>query len=131
MVFSVLVASVLTLASQSDDHGQSEALTEALAGFERSGESRSCLSSYQIDDINPVDDFHWLVTTRRRDTYLTQVSRGCRNADSSFTYLQYRGRGQLCRGDIVEVRDSGTQMQQGACSLGSYELLTPVETATN
>lgn len=131
MVMSALIASLLVLGTSSDDRGFGEALIEALAGLERSGETRSCLSSYQIDYIDPVDDHHWLITTRGRDTYLTEVSRGCRNADSSFTYLQYRSRGQLCRGDIVHVIDSGTRMQQGACSLGEYELLTPVETATN
>ncbi len=132
MVFSAFIASVLLLGASGDDHGQSEALTEVLAGFERSGETRSCLSVRNIDQIDPIDDTHWLVTTRGRDTYLTEVGRGCRNADSNFTYLQYRVTiGQLCRGDIVDVVDQGTNMRQGACSIGAYERLTPVETATN
>ena len=130
MVFSALIASVLLLGASGDDHGQSEALTEALAGFERSGETRSCLATFQIDEIDPIDDTHWLVTTRGRDAYLTEVGRGCRNADSNFTYLQYRLSGnRLCRGDIIDVVDQGTNMRQGACSIGAYERLTPKDAA--
>lgn len=126
MVFSALFATVFILSASGDDHGQSEALNEALAGFERSGEIRSCLSVRRIDQINPVDETHWLVSTRGRDTYLTEVRRGCQNADSNFTYLQYSlTGGQLCQLDIVDVVDRGTNMRQGACSIGAFELLTP------
>jgi hypothetical protein len=123
-----LIASTLALGIAGDDHAGSSALDEALAGFERSGETRSCLSVRLIDEIKPVDDTHWLVTTRGRETYLNTVSRGCRNADSSFTYLQYSTpTSSLCRGEIVRVVDSSSRFTQGSCSIGDFEILTPVE----
>ena len=126
MIFQTAIAAfALSLGAHGDE--QSDALTAALEGFERSGETRVCLSSYQIDQITPVDDENWIVTTRTRDTYLNTVSRGCRNADSSFNYLQYRSNGRLCRGDIVQVVASSGHFPHGSCSLGSYEALTPVE----
>jgi len=105
------------------------ALAEALAGFERSGETVSCLSTTRIDDIDPIDETHWLVTLRSGDTYLNTVSRGCSRAGSSFTYLQYRTTGsRLCRGEIVRViDDSSSGISSGSCSLGVYEELTPIE----
>ena len=130
MIFGSLMAAVALAAGVHAD-GQNEtesaALAEALAGFERSGETRVCLSTYRIDQITPVDDNNWLVTTRGNDTFLNTVSRGCQNADSNFSFLQYRSNGRLCRGDIVQVVASSTGLPEGSCSLGSYELLTPVE----
>ncbi len=133
MVFGSLVMAVAMAAgAHGDGHGEeaemSAALAEALAGFERTGETRSCLSTYSIDEIDPIDDSHWMVTTRGRGTFLTEVSRGCRNADNGFTYLQYQVTGgRLCRGDIVRVMSQSGGFVEGSCSLGDYEELSPVE----
>lgn len=127
---SLIVALALVSGAHADDHVEdaSTALDEALAEFEVSGDARSCLSSRSIDEIDPIDDENWLVTTRGRGTFLNTVSRGCSDAGGPFTYLQYTVRGgQLCQGDIVRVIDSSSRFSRGSCSLGEYQLLTPVE----
>ena len=101
---------------------------ETLASYEFTGETRSCLSTSRIDQIKPLDERHWLVETVNGDMYLNRVGRGCSGADRSFTYLQYEiPTGQLCRGEIVRVIDSGSGMTQCACGLGDYERLTRIE----
>lgn len=114
--------------SRADEPEDGAALAAALAGLERSGETVSCLSTRRIDNINPVDDRNWLITTRGGPTYLNTVSRGCFNADSPFSYLRYRTSGtSLCRGEFVEVVDSSAGFVQGSCSLGHFEELIPIE----
>ncbi len=99
---------------------------ETLAGYNFTGETQSCLSTNRIDQIEPLDERHWLVETVNGDMYLNRVSRGCSGADRSFTYLQYEiPTGQLCRGEIVRVIDNGSNMSQGSCGLGDYERLAP------
>ena len=99
-----------------------------LEGYSRTGETQSCLSLRQIDQIDPVDDTHWIFETRTGDKYLNEVSRGCRRADGLGTYIHYETTGaSLCRNDIVEVRDRGTNDLVGSCSLGDYEELSPIE----
>jgi hypothetical protein len=125
LVLGLPVAACATVAEEAEDD---TALAEALAGFERTGETVSCLSTRQIDDINPINDENWLITTRDGDTYLNTVSGGCFNADSPFTYLAYRTTGsRLCRGDVVRVMNSSSRSVQGSCALGEYEELRPIE----
>jgi hypothetical protein len=125
LLLGLPVAACATGAEETEDN---TALAEALAGYERTGETVSCLSTRQIDDIDPIDDEHWLITTRSGETYLNTVSRGCFNADSAFTYLAYSTTGnRLCRGELVEVLNSSSRMTQGSCALGAYEELRPIE----
>lgn len=125
LVLGLPVAACVTVAEETEDN---TALAEALAGYERTGETFSCLSTQQIDDIDPIDDEHWLITTRGGDTYLNTVSGGCFNADSAFTYLTYNTTtSRLCRGELVRVIDSTSRMVQGSCALGAYEELRPIE----
>jgi hypothetical protein len=115
-------------ATQAGETDDASALEEALAQFERSGETISCLPTHRIDNIDPIDEQNWLVTTRAGETYLNTVSRGCFNADRPFTYLSYSvPGGQLCRGEIVRVIDSSSRMARGSCGLGDYEELIPIE----
>lgn len=101
---------------------------EILAGFERTGETSTCLNTRRIDTIEPLDDRHWLVEMLNGETYLNVVGRGCFGAASSFTYLAYETpTGQLCRGEIVRVVDNGAAGSRGSCGLGDYERLTPIE----
>jgi len=106
----------------------SAAAAERLAGYEVTGETQSCLSVRRVDDIDPLDERHWLVEMVNGDMYLNVVGRGCNGADTSFTYLQYElPSGRLCRGDIVRVIDSGSDMQRGACSMGDYQRLSAAD----
>lgn len=101
---------------------------ERLAEFTATGETRSCLSTRRIDQIEPLDDTRWLVTELGGNTYLNEVSRGCSNAARAFTYIEYQTpSGRLCRGEIVRVRDQSTDIVNGSCGLGEYQELEPVE----
>ena len=111
-----------------DEGGAEEELEAALAGFERSGEFRRCVNTRTIESIDTIDETHWLVEMRTGETYLNIVHGRCNDADSPFTALQYSLTStQLCRGEIVRVIDTSSDFIRGSCSLGEYELLTPVE----
>lgn len=105
----------------------SMAAAERLAAYDMTGQTEACLSTRRIDQIDPLDERHWLVETVSGEMFLNVVSRGCNGADRSFTYLQYETpTGQLCRGEIVRVIENGSNMERGACGLGEYQRLAPV-----
>ncbi|MGY6660934.1 MAG: DUF6491 family protein [Glycocaulis sp.] len=120
-------AAALGMASAVSAQDMSEAAAERLAQFERTGETRTCINITQLRSIQPLDDRHFLIEMRNRDTYLNVVSGRCSHAATSNTYLQYSTTGtQLCRGEIVHVIDNGGQgMLSGSCGLGEFERLTP------
>ncbi|GGB74786.1 DUF6491 family protein [Glycocaulis alkaliphilus] len=119
-------AAALGMASAVSAQDMSDAAAERLAQFERTGETRTCVNLTQVRSIQPLDDSHFLIEMRNRDTYLNVVNGRCSRAASSSTYLQYSITGsQLCRGEIVNVIDNGGQgMLSGSCSLGGFERLT-------
>lgn len=97
-------------------------------GYERTGETRTCLSTARIDHIDPITERLWLVETVGGEIYLNQVSPGCHEADSDLTYLFYEtGTGRLCENQIVRVFGQAADIQRGACGLGEFERLRPVE----
>lgn len=105
-----------------------EEIAEAIPDYARTGETQSCVSLTRLDHIRPVTDELWLFEMRNGDMYLNQVSRGCNQAASSFTYLQYETAGsQLCRNEIVRVVQQTTDINAGSCGLNDFERLTPVE----
>ena len=108
---------------------RSEAADAVLADYRPTGQTRSCIPTRSIDEIEPLDATRWLVTLRNGDTYLNEVGSGCRNAANDFTYLQYTTpSGRLCANEIVRVRDRGTDMVSGSCGLGQYQALEPADT---
>lgn len=107
----------------------SDAAAEGLAGYERTGETRTCIGLTRLRSIRPLDDRHFLVEMRNGDMYLNVVNGRCTSAASSHTYLQYSVPGsQLCRNEIVTVMDSGgAGHMAGTCGLGSFESLVEIE----
>lgn len=106
----------------------SAAAAERLAAYENTGETRSCIGLNRIRSIDPIDDNHFLVELRNREVWLNTTRGRCSGAAQSFNRLQYRTSGtQLCSGQIVEIIDNATGMSSGACGLGQFELLRPVE----
>ncbi len=96
-------------------------------GYELTGQTRTCLPLRSIDDITPLNEGAWLVTTNSRDAYVSRVNGGCRAATRPFTYLSYSVPGaQLCRGEIVTVMDQGMNSPVGSCSIGTFEELSPL-----
>lgn len=100
----------------------------ALARYERTGETRNCVSTRRIDRIEPLSERVWLFEMRGGEDYLNVVSRGCSGADSAFTYLQYETSGtQLCASQIVRVIDQPSDSPRGSCGLGPFERLDRLE----
>ncbi|TGY88571.1 hypothetical protein E5163_12225 [Marinicauda algicola] len=104
-----------------------EAIAQALPeGYQRTGETESCLNTTRIDEIDAVTDRIWIVETVTGERYVNVVSPGCNQADSAFTYLFYDiPTTQLCRGEIIRVMQQTTDIPTGSCALGAYERLAP------
>lgn len=108
----------------------SEAAAERLAEYHQTGETTSCLQRTRVRHIRPLDDQHFLIEMRGGQHYLSTMSNRCSNAARNHTYLEYRSPGsQLCRNEIVTVKDQSTRMMTGSCSFGAFERLEPVSDA--
>jgi hypothetical protein len=102
-----------------------EAIEQAIPeGYVRTGETQTCLNTTRIEEIDPVGDRVWIVELRGGERYLNVVSPGCDQADSAFTYLFYDvPSAQLCRGEIIQVRQQTANIGAGSCGLGEFERL--------
>lgn len=128
VIAATALVSACAAGGSADEDPADTGLEAALAGFERTGEVRNCVNTRRIEAIDPIDETHWLVEMRNGETYLNVVRGGCHDAESPFTRLQYSLTGsQLCRGEIIRVIDNSSDFLRGSCSLGEYELLTPIE----
>ncbi|MCI5047468.1 MAG: DUF6491 family protein [Aquisalinus sp.] len=110
-------------ASSGTDDGEDK-VAAALAGFEKTGETESCLSLRRIDNIEALDDRTLLVRAGRGEYYLNETNGKCSGASRMGTSFQYETSiSQLCRGEIIKVIDRGIDMQVGACGLGNFQKL--------
>lgn len=114
-------------ACQMADEAGIDTEAELFAAYERTGETRDCVTTYNIDQIEPVTETLWLVRLRNGEVWLNEAGSGCNDADTPFTYLQYdiAGTSELCRGEIVRVIDQGGGITVGSCNAGDFERLTP------
>jgi hypothetical protein len=127
---TVVLGACASADAESRASAQSAEADAILAEYQATGESRTCVPVRSIDQITPLDDSRWLVTLRNGETYLNEVSRGCSQAASDFTYLQYSvPTGSLCSNEIVRVIDRGTDTSLGACGLNEFQRLEPVNSA--
>lgn len=121
-VVPLALAGACATASAGDD--LSEKAAARLAEFDRTGETRSCLSLRSVTQITPLSEKLLLVRVGVGDFYLNEVSGTCSNADTFFTRLEYRtSLSQLCRGEILHIVDNSTGIFVGACSFGDFERL--------
>lgn len=121
-VLPAILAGALATAAAADDG--SDKAAERLSKFERTGETRRCLSISSISQMTPLSETQFLVRVGASTYYLNETLGRCENADSAFTRIEYRISGsQLCRGEIIHVVDNGTGMFAGACGLGEFERL--------
>lgn len=97
---------------------------ERLADFERTGDTRTCLSLRAIDRIQPLDERHFLVRVGLNDYYLNEISGRCGGAGRLNNRIQYTtSLTQLCRNEIITIVDNTTGFTVGSCGLGSFERL--------
>ena len=124
VIVSAACTFVLSACASSGVDTDEDKVAAALAGFEKTGETESCISLRRIDQIKPLDDRNFLVRVGRNDFYLNEVSGRCSNADGINTRLQYRTTlSQLCRNELISVVDNSTGMNIGSCGLGSFQKL--------
>ena len=122
--FTAAIALCGAASAQSDDAAAEGFVPE---GYALTGESRPCLPLRSIDDITPLNEDAWLVTTISRDAYVTYMNGSCQAALRPFTYLSYSVSGaQLCRGEIITVMDQGLNTSVGSCSIGEFQELSPL-----
>lgn len=97
-------------------------LEKAMAKYEKTGETKRCISPAYIRDSNVVDDNHIIFRWSSKKAYLNTLKRKCHSLDfhESIAYT-VRG-GQICRGDIFRVIN-GTNMGGSVCSFGDFEVL--------
>ncbi|WP_306253112.1 DUF6491 family protein [Parvularcula sp. IMCC14364] len=124
LIVSAACALALSACASSDTGRDEDKAAEALAAFDKTGETESCLSLRRIDQIKALDDKNFLVRVGRDDYYLNEVNGRCSNADGLNTRLQYRTTlSQLCRNELISVVDNGTGMNIGSCGLGTFQKL--------
>jgi hypothetical protein len=125
ILYSCVTLAMLAVGCVSaSDEGLSAEAAERLDGFERTGQTRSCLKISSISQITPLSESLFLVRVGSGEYYLNETSGRCSDADSAFTRLEYRIAGsQLCRGDIIHIVDNGSNIPAGACGLGEFERL--------
>lgn len=99
-------------------------VAERLAQFEPTGKTQSCLPLTQIQSIDPLDDYRFLVETRGGDYYLNKASGRCSSAGRPGYFIEYTVSGStLCRNEIVRVVDNASGITAGSCGLGDFEAL--------
>jgi hypothetical protein len=100
----------------------------ALDGFERTGETVSCVSLRSVD-ITPVDESTFLFSVGGI-YYVNETDGACHDADSNFTRIDISMFGsQLCTGEILKIVNQSSGMFKGSCSLGAFEKLVKKEAA--
>lgn len=123
-IASVAFASIFALSAGAIAGGSAERAAKKLDRFERTGETTDCLMGSTVDSIDPITDELFLVRVGVGTYYLNEVNGSCNGASSSFSRLQYvRSISQLCRMQIINVYDNGSNIFMGTCSLGSFEKL--------
>ncbi|PWE16649.1 hypothetical protein DDZ18_12870 [Marinicauda salina] len=122
---SLMFAAACASAQTTDRSADADA---RLAEFERTGETRACVQTYLIDEMEALDESRFLVEMRGGDFYLNEVNGRCAGAGRGGTALSYSTSiTSLCRGEIIRVFDTGAEMTVGSCALGAFERLEPRE----
>lgn len=92
------------------------------------GEPRSCISRIDQDNMRVVGD-KYLVYSRTRNAktiYVNEPYGGCRDVDRH-TLVTRKFSGNLCRGEIAQVKDFPSGAFIDSCSFGSFVPYTKTE----
>lgn len=93
---------------------------KVMAKYERTGETKRCVSPHRLKGSRILDDTHILFEVSPKRAYLNTLPRQCRSLkfNQGITYT-VRG-GQLCFNDMFQVFDS-TLRPWASCSFGKFE----------
>lgn len=103
-----------------DDTGKESKFDKVMAKYERTGETRRCVSPHRLKGSRILDDTHILFEVSPKRAYLNTLPRQCRSLkfNQGITYT-VRG-GQLCFNDMFQVFDSNLR-PWASCSFGKFE----------
>tara|TARA_R110002096_G_scaffold213124_7_gene400574 strand:- start:41 stop:475 length:435 start_codon:yes stop_codon:yes gene_type:complete len=110
-----------------DDAKEVSKFDKVMGKYERSGETRRCVSPARLKGSRILDDTHILFQVSPKKAYLNTLPRQCRslNIHDAITYT-VRG-GQLCTNDTFRVLDM-TLTPGASCSFGTFEKVTKKST---
>lgn len=100
----------------------SKKIKKALEKFERTGESRRCLSRHTISSIRAVDDRHLIIRVSPKISYLSRLPHRCFGLRFNEGIAYKPLVGQICRADTFKVLD-GNGSFGAFCGFGSFEKL--------
>ena len=118
LVVPLLLASAGALAADRPPSRDQMQVERALAG-KVPGKPKPCLSHRESDNMS-THDGRLLYRVSRTLTYVNEMN-GCRmlgNDDILITRLY--GSDQVCRGDIAEIVDRGSNFPKGSCAYGDF-----------
>lgn len=92
------------------------------AGYEATGETRSCLPLSRLKDSDPVDDDNLLFEMRGGDMYLNTLDGTCTGLKREGRFSYRTTQRQICKGDVIQVTDQ-FGIFQGGCALSDFQAL--------
>lgn len=97
-----------------------------LAGYEKTGESLSCLNLRQVRDTDPLDDYGIIFEVAGKKTYLNELNSRCARLGREKRFSYKTSINRICRGEIITVFDSFGNVA-GSCSLGDFQELSKLD----
>ena len=125
---SLLLAPLLALAACAADGPapdfertaqDQERLDQRLVGLASTGRV-SCVPAFEAREQRIIDERTILFYTGRNRVYRTEIE-NCPRLDRRSTIIRRSTVPSICRNEIFEVRDSGTQFSYGSCTFGDFE----------
>lgn len=125
-IVSVLAGCVSTSAPAAEPAELSSKAQEKLAQFEAVDETRSCLPTRRVRNIDVLSEDLFLIKVGANDYYLNKPTGTCEQATRDSSTLRYDidGVPNLCAGEpinIVSNRSGTSGIVLGSCTLGEFE----------
>ena len=97
-------------------------------GYSKTDETKSCVSLRSVDTIRPAGEKQLVVKMKNKDVYLSKTKGSCDAAGKFSNFIETRSSSnQLCKGEIVRVRDNNIGATAGTCTLGEFVKLEKKE----
>jgi len=97
-------------------------LDKAMVKYDRTGDTKSCLSPSRIRTTRVIDDEHIIFEMRGKKVFLNTLPRRCPRLGYNKSIRYTVRAGSICKNDIFEVFDSSGLIGT-SCSFGQFEQL--------
>ena len=123
---AMLYAAPSLLAALSTLPAPAAAAPDILSGYEKTGETETCLIRRLVRDQDVVDDYSILFETAGRTVYLNELNGRCIGLGREQRFIAVSPETRMCAGQIITVIDNfGNAF--GSCSLGKFQELSKIE----